>query len=123
LKKLGPHVEIVQGDLADKASLVSAFQGADVVYLVTDYWNSQSSLDMPNMNTEIMYGIVAIEAAAETKSLKHFIFGTLPHIATQSVDMQWKNIYHFSKRLKSYYQFTNTTLSVCSYYRHEDCLE
>jgi uncharacterized protein YbjT (DUF2867 family) len=94
LTKLGPHVEIVQGDLEDKASLISAFDGADVVYLVTDYWNAQASPEMPNLNTELMNGFTAIEAAAETKSLKHFIFGTLPHV---TVGTPWKNVYHFSK--------------------------
>lgn len=68
-----------------------------MVYLVTDYWNIQSNPEMPNLNTDIMNGIIAIEAAAETKSLKHFIFGTLPHISTQLTDMMWKNIYHFRK--------------------------
>lgn len=123
LAKLGPQVEIVRADLDDKPSLVSAFRGADVVYLVTDYWNIQSNPEISNLNTEIMNGITAIEAAAETQSLKHFIFGTLPHISARLADMPWKNIYHFHKLSDRKFCYRLPPLNFYSCNRYKGCLE
>ncbi|KAF1990274.1 NAD(P)-binding protein [Aulographum hederae CBS 113979] len=98
LLKLGGNVSLVQADLEDKASLVKAFAGAEAVYLVTDYWNTQNNAVAPNLNSEIMNGVAAIDAAAETKGLKHFLFGTLSEFASQS-NMKWRNIYHFNTKI------------------------
>jgi uncharacterized protein YbjT (DUF2867 family) len=95
LLKLGSNVSLVQADFEDKESLVRAFAGVDAIYLVTDYWNTQNNPTAPNLNSEIMHGIAAIDAAAETKGLKHFLFGTLIEFASLS-NMKWRNMYHFS---------------------------
>jgi uncharacterized protein YbjT (DUF2867 family) len=95
LLTLGPNVILIQADFEDKDSLVRAFAGADAIYLVTDYWNTQNNAAVPNLNSEIMHGIAAIDAAAETKDLKHFLFGTLIEFASLS-NMKWRNMYHFS---------------------------
>lgn len=95
LLSLGPNVSLVQASFADRQSLVEAFSGAEVIFLVTDYWNTQNNAVSANLNTEITDGMAAIEVAAGTKSLKHFVFGTLLDFAPLS-DMKWRNMYHFS---------------------------
>jgi hypothetical protein len=93
---LGRNVQLVHADLSDKNVMLSAFAGADVIYLVTDYWNVQTSPHAPDLNTEIMNGVTAIEAAAETPSLKHLIFGTLLDYP-QLTNVKFRNMYHFSE--------------------------
>lgn len=95
LLSLGPNVSLVQASFSDRQSLVEAFSGAEVVFLVTDYWNTQNNAVSPNLNTEITDGMTAIEVAARTESLRHFVFGTLLDFASLS-DMKWRNMYHFS---------------------------
>jgi hypothetical protein len=95
LLTLGSNVSLHQADFEDKDSLVTAFAGIDAIYLVTDYWNTQNNHISPNLNSEIMHGIAAIDAAAETKGLKHLLFGTLVEFASLS-NMKWRNMYHFS---------------------------
>ncbi|PKK51964.1 hypothetical protein CI102_2253 [Trichoderma harzianum] len=80
LLSLGPNVSLVQASFADRQSLVEAFSGAEVIFLVTDYWNTQNNA-----------------VAAGTKSLKHFVFGTLLDFAPLS-DMKWRNMYHFNTK-------------------------
>ncbi|KAL6794556.1 hypothetical protein GGI42DRAFT_357262 [Trichoderma sp. SZMC 28013] len=41
--------------------------------------------------------MTAIEVAAHTKSLKHFVFGTLLDFAPLS-NMKWRNMYHFNTK-------------------------
>lgn len=98
LLSLGFNVSLVQASYSDNHSLVEALLGAEVVFLVTDYWNTQNNAISPNLNSEIMDGMAAIEVAARTKSLKHFFFGTLLDFAPLS-DMKWRNMYHFSMSL------------------------
>ncbi|PTB50056.1 hypothetical protein M431DRAFT_96011 [Trichoderma harzianum CBS 226.95] len=97
LLSLGPNVSLVQASFADRQSLVEAFSGAEVIFLVTDYWNTQNNAVSANLNTEITDGMAAIEVAAGTKSLKHFVFGTLLDFAPLS-DMKWRNMYHFNTK-------------------------
>ncbi|KAM0258919.1 hypothetical protein ACHAQJ_003575 [Trichoderma viride] len=98
LLSLGPNVSLVQASLSDRQSLVEAFSDAEVVFLVTDYWNTQNNAISPNLNTEIVDGMTAIEVAARTKGLKHFVFGTLLDFAPLS-DMKWRNMYHFNTKV------------------------
>jgi len=95
LLSLSPNVSLVKAAFSDKQSLVKVFVGADVVFLITDYWNTQNNASVASLSTEIMDGITAIEAAAHTKGLKHFIFGTLMDFSALSA-MKWRNMYHFS---------------------------
>lgn len=97
LLDLGPNVKLVRGDLADKQSMKRAFEGVEVVFLITDYWHSQDGKStVANLNTELMDGITGIDAARETQSLKHFLFGTLIDFASIA-DVEYRNIYHFSE--------------------------
>ena len=52
-------VEVVAGDLNDKASLVAAFKGAYAVYAVTDYWQGAGM----DMQKEIEQGKAIVDAA------------------------------------------------------------
>ncbi|KAL7940640.1 hypothetical protein V8C42DRAFT_362115 [Trichoderma barbatum] len=97
LLSLGPNVSLVEASFSDRKSLVQAFSGAEVIFLVTDYWNTQNNAISANLNTEITDGMTAIEVAAQTKSLKHFVFGTLLDFAPLS-DMKWRNMYHFNTK-------------------------
>ncbi len=61
--------EIVQGDLANKASLVKAMQGCQLVFGTTNFWE--------HFNEELQQGKNLIDAVAES-GIEHFILSTLP---------------------------------------------
>jgi uncharacterized protein YbjT (DUF2867 family) len=67
LQKLG--VEVIEGDLADRASLKSALDGAYGVFGVTNYWE--------HFDKEIEHGKNLTDAAAESE-IQHFVCSTLP---------------------------------------------
>jgi len=67
-------VEVVKGDLSDKASIVAATRGAAGLFLVTQFWEKLSEED------EFKQGKNAIDAAKENK-VGHVIFSGLPGVA------------------------------------------
>lgn len=69
--------------------MLAAFAGADVVFMMTDFWETQKNPAVPDMNTEIMTGMTAVDAAAETTGLKLFIFTTLADFASLG-GMKWQ---------------------------------
>ncbi|KAJ6452395.1 hypothetical protein C8R47DRAFT_1204343, partial [Mycena vitilis] len=73
-------VEVVKGDTLDKSSLVSALQGCEAVFAVT-----QPVFFFPNMEgkDEIVQGRNIVDAAKEA-GIKFFIFSSLPSIAKLS---------------------------------------
>ena len=99
-------VEVVQGDLDDKASLLKAFEGAYAVFGTTDFWGpvfdpaSKSKLkDGQKINEyaldyEVKRAKNIAEAAAETEGLKRFITSALPN-ANLCTGGKLKHVYHF----------------------------
>ncbi|CAK0786873.1 hypothetical protein CVIRNUC_010087 [Coccomyxa viridis] len=63
-------VEVAEGDLSDKASLVKAFTGADSAFIVTDFHSAKTP------EREIQQGRNAIDAAKEA-GVKFVVFSTL----------------------------------------------
>ncbi|KAJ5981764.1 hypothetical protein N7522_013392 [Penicillium canescens] len=87
LGKLG--VELYCADLTSGSdALVSAFSGADIVYALTDFWQTQSTDD------EIAQGKSIAEAAARTLTLKHFIWSALPD-PVQLSGGRFINVHHW----------------------------
>ncbi|KAJ6448791.1 hypothetical protein C8R47DRAFT_1204866, partial [Mycena vitilis] len=80
-------VEVVKGDTLDKSSLVSALQGCEAVFAVT-----QPVFFFPNMEgkDEIVQGRNIVDAAKEA-GIKFFIFSSLPSIAKLS-NNKYKNV-------------------------------
>jgi len=90
-KKLSEKgVEMVAANLDDTSSLVSAFQGADVIFGVTDFWqpymnpaNREKVKPGQAMNEwayeyEKQQGMNIFDAAAKTEGLQRLVFSTLP---------------------------------------------
>jgi hypothetical protein len=87
LGKLG--VELYSADLrSGRDALVSAFSGADVVYALTDFWQTQSADD------EIAQGKAIVDAAAQTTTLKHLIWSALPDPVKLSGGL-FMNVHHW----------------------------
>jgi len=90
-KKLSEKgVEVVAANLDDTSSLVSTFQGADVVFSVTDFWqpymnpaNREKAKPGQALNEwayeyEQQQGMNVFDAAAKTEGLERLVFSTLP---------------------------------------------
>lgn len=75
-----PNIELVAANMDDEASLVKAFEGAQAVYAVTNFWEhlftgmsqSQSS------EKEVVQAMNIARAASKTSSLEHYVWSTLP---------------------------------------------
>ncbi|KAK9824411.1 hypothetical protein WJX72_010092 [[Myrmecia] bisecta] len=65
-------VIVVKADLGDKASLLQAFQGADGVFIVTDFFGGAKN----DPAVEIRHGTNAVDAAKEA-NVKHAVLSTL----------------------------------------------
>ncbi|KAF4539247.1 uncharacterized protein LTHEOB_10411 [Lasiodiplodia theobromae] len=72
-------VEMVQADINDQASLDRAFQGAHIIFAVTDYYEHffKHGKDVA-METETQYGTNLAKAAAKVPTLERYIWSTLP---------------------------------------------
>ena len=65
-------VEVVKADFDDIDSLKAAFQGADAVYAVTDFWAACGL----SAEKELQHGKNLVDAAKAT-GIKHFVWSTL----------------------------------------------
>ncbi|KAI8952749.1 hypothetical protein F4801DRAFT_203552 [Xylaria longipes] len=73
-------VEVVEADLDNLSSLKAAFAGSYAVYGVTGISGLLAKYDLPTAEKiEEAWGKNIAQAAAETVSLQHFIWSTLPH--------------------------------------------
>ncbi|KAJ2992258.1 hypothetical protein NUW58_g2224 [Xylaria curta] len=73
-------VEVVEADLDDLAALKAAFAGSYAVYGVTGLDGILANHDLATIERiEEAWGKNIAQAAAETASLQHFIWSTLPH--------------------------------------------
>lgn len=72
-------VEVVKADIDDQASLVKAFEGASVIFAMTDFFEPFTKHG-PNKAIEIeqKQGENIARAASKTTSLQHFLWSTLP---------------------------------------------
>jgi NmrA-like family len=77
LRSLG--VEVVGADANDVQSLVAAFQGSSIIFALTDFFEPFGK-NGPQKAIEIesQQGINLARAAADTKTLEHYIWSTLP---------------------------------------------
>ncbi|KAH8806092.1 hypothetical protein F5884DRAFT_846564 [Xylogone sp. PMI_703] len=119
-------VEIVQGDIDDIHSLDSAFEGADAIFAVTDFWHpffdpelnarvtTKKSIGQLAYEIEYQRGKNIADAAAKqvSKTLKHFIFSTLPS-AVKCSNGKYSGVYHFDSKgdVSEYIQEVHRELS------------
>jgi NmrA-like family len=108
-------IEIVKADLNDKNSLISAFQGANAIFAVTDFWAPFSDPDnIPRATArgvtineyayavEIDLGINVAQAAADSSvsmTLEHYIFSSLADVRKWSKE-KYTWVYHFDSKAK-----------------------
>jgi hypothetical protein len=72
-------VEVVQADLNDLESLISAFKGSSAIYGVTNFFEPFEKYGAAKaVDIEVAQGINIAKAAAVTETLEHFIWSTLP---------------------------------------------
>ncbi len=98
-------VEMVEADLDDVDSLSCAFQGATVVYGVTDFWKPLSdpsltktrkpgqSLSRWAYEYELQQGKNIFDAAAKINTLERLIFSTIADVAEHS-EGKYTRAYH-----------------------------
>jgi len=80
-------VEVVAGDLSDKASLVKAFEGSYAVYGVTNFW------ELFSKDAEMQQGCNIVDAAKEA-GVKVLVWSSLPHV-TKLTKGKLPNVEHF----------------------------
>ena len=84
-------VEVVQADLNDAESLQRAFEGAHIIYAMTDFWQSMSA------TVEFEQGKRIVDIAAALPQLKHFVWASLPDGKELSKG-QFVNIFHWQSK-------------------------
>ncbi|KAL4880040.1 hypothetical protein BJY04DRAFT_219572 [Aspergillus karnatakaensis] len=90
LIKLG--VDVQRADLDDgRDALAVAFAAAHVIYGLTDFWQTQSG------EVELAQGKALVEAAAQTDTLKHFVWSTLPDPVKLS-EGRYLNVHHWKSK-------------------------
>ncbi|EAW12223.1 NmrA/HSCARG family protein [Aspergillus clavatus NRRL 1] len=78
-------VEVVRGNLDDKASLVEAFKGAYAIFGVTNFFETFMKYGPAEAEKrELVQAKNLAEAAAATSGLHHYIWSTLPSSAALS---------------------------------------
>ena len=106
-------VEVVQGDLGDRESLINAFNGATAIFAVTDFWapifspagNEEAAkrgvpVNVYAYDLEIEYGMNIAAAASEPsvlKTLTHFVYSALANSKRIS-NGKYSHNYHFDSK-------------------------
>ena len=106
-------VEVVQGDLGDKQSLINAFSGATAIFATTDFWapifsptsNEEAAkwgvpINVYAYDLEIEYGMNLAAAASEPsvlKTLTHFVYSALANSKKISKG-KYSHNYHFDSK-------------------------
>ncbi|OJJ37888.1 hypothetical protein ASPWEDRAFT_68022 [Aspergillus wentii DTO 134E9] len=81
--------ELYTADLdGGREMLASAFSGADIIYAMTDFWQTQST------DVEIAQGKAIADPAAQTSTVKHLIWSALPDPVKLS-NGQFLNVHHW----------------------------
>jgi hypothetical protein len=72
-------VEMVSAEMEDEESLVRAFEGASVIFAVTDFYETfRETNPWIAMETEYRRGTNLAKAAMKTATLEHYVWSTLP---------------------------------------------
>ncbi|KAM0267708.1 hypothetical protein ACHAPA_005760 [Fusarium lateritium] len=114
-------VDMVQADLDDKASLSNAFQDANAIFAVSDFWgiyNDPRNRDKPKLGqprnewtkaqeTQQLKNI--IDEAAEFTSLERFIISSLPNV-TKLTGGRYTNVCHHDSKADAVEQQDNGIL-------------
>lgn len=91
-KKLAEKgVEVVQANLDDTDSLRRAFEGAHIIYAMTDFWQSMSA------SVEFEQGKRIADIAAALPQLEHFVWSSLPDGKELSKG-KYVNIFHWQSK-------------------------
>lgn len=102
-------LEVVTADANDASSLLAAFQGADVIFSVTDFWtlyfdpSSKGKLKPGQalqdwcFETEVQHGRNIIDAASQVPTLKRLIFSSLANVTKWSGG-RYKHVPHFDSK-------------------------
>ncbi len=102
-KSLGSSgAEIVGADLDDEGSLIKAFEGATAIFGVTNFWEPMFSKSLSAeecMNIEYGQACALANAAAETPTLEHYIWSTIPN--SEAVSNGKVKVYHFDGKAKA----------------------
>jgi len=78
-------VEVVTANIDDVPSLVAAFSGATAIYSLTNFWEHIFPLGFAEAaNTDYRQGVNLAQAAAQTKTLEHYVWATLPSAGKMS---------------------------------------
>ncbi|KAJ5576902.1 hypothetical protein N7535_003828 [Penicillium sp. DV-2018c] len=83
--------ELWQGDLSDPQSLELAFADADVIYAMTDFWQSMSG------EVEFSQGKSIVDIADRVTTLQHFIWSALPD-PVQLSRGRFLNVHHWKSK-------------------------
>ncbi|KAL3433339.1 hypothetical protein BDV09DRAFT_186715 [Aspergillus tetrazonus] len=82
---LDKNIEVIEADLHDLSSLISAFEGSHAVFAVTNFFENLPTHGIEGaMELETNAGINLAKAAAATETLKHYVWSTLPDSKTNS---------------------------------------
>ncbi|OJJ08340.1 hypothetical protein ASPVEDRAFT_143774 [Aspergillus versicolor CBS 583.65] len=72
-------IQVLQADLANPTSLKAAFAGSHAIFAVTNFFENLPTLGVNKaMESETEFGINLANAAAQTSTLEHYIWSTLP---------------------------------------------
>lgn len=78
-------VEMVQADLNDPDSIRKAFEGSHLIFAITDFFEPFANAGPVEAQAiETKQGIAMAKAAAQTLTLEHYIWSTLPDWETLS---------------------------------------
>ncbi|KAF4466382.1 hypothetical protein FALBO_6766 [Fusarium albosuccineum] len=90
LSKLG--MEMQQADLDDPQSLRDAFQGAHIIFAMTDFWQTMSAMREEAQGRSIM------DIAADLPQLEQLIWADFPD-ARKISNGQYTNVYHWQSKV------------------------
>ncbi|KAK1252104.1 hypothetical protein MKX08_003291 [Trichoderma sp. CBMAI-0020] len=104
-------VEVVQADMDDVSSLSAAFQGANAIFVVSDFWGiygalaqqkeaSEKPLNLLAGETELQQLKNAINAASQVPGLERFILSTLSNVTKWSRG-KYTHVYHFDLKARA----------------------
>jgi nucleoside-diphosphate-sugar epimerase len=102
-------VEVVQADMDEPASLAVAFEGANAIFAVSDFWtiyNDPANKDKPEPSqplnewtkereTQQLKNV--IDAAAQVPTLERFVLSSLPNV-TKLSGGKYTHVCHFDSK-------------------------
>ena len=89
MKELG--IEMHQADVDNATSLRRAFEGANIIFAMTDFWQHISATKEEEQGKRIM------DIAADLPHLEHIIWASLPDAKTIS-NGKYPHVYHWQSK-------------------------